>query len=519
LIVIAAASTLPAAGKKRRSLQADTLAASVIILLVATVVQRTIGFGRSIVFCRWLSPEALGEWELTYSFLMLAAPLAVLGVPGSFGRYAEHYRQRGHLRTFVHRAAAWTAACTVTAVGMIMWFAPELSQLMFGRAEETSLVRGIGLCLGTVIMQNTLTSLLAALRLYRIVTALNFVQSLLFAMLSLGMLWSRPSIASIVWGYAIASLVASAGALAWAWPALRHLEPAPHELPHGEFWQKLMRFALFVWATNLLTNLFAVIDRYMLVHYAGLSPAEALEQVGHYHTSRVVPLLLVSVTELLTGLLMPHLSHDWEAGQRELAGSRLNLAVKLTSAGMLFSGALVLAAGPILFGVVLQGRFDAGLAVLPWTLVGCVWYGVYLIAQNYLWCAEKTWLAVAPLVLGLAANVLLNFVLLPSYGLQGAVVAIAIATALVLAMTIALSARHGMSVDMGTWTLVTAPAALGLGVWAAWVACALVAVVTLGTNLVLTAGERRELKTCVVDALKSLAGPLARGRRIELDMT
>jgi O-antigen/teichoic acid export membrane protein len=423
------------------------------------------------------------------------------------------------LRTFVHRAAAWTAACTALAVGLVMWFAPALSQLMFGRLEEAPLVRGVALCLGTVILQNTLTSLLAALRLYRIVTALNFVQSLLFASLSLALLWSRPSIASIVWGYAVASLVASAAALAWAWPALRHLEPAPDELGHGAFWHKLMRFALFVWATNLLTNLFAVIDRYMLVHYAGLSPAEALEQVGHYHTSRVVPLLLVSVTELLTGLLMPHLSHDWEAGRRELAGSRLNLAIKLTSAGMLLSGALVLAAGPILFGVVLEGRYDAGLAVLPWTLVGCVWYGVYLIAQNYLWCAEKTWLAITPLVLGLTANVLLNFALLPSYGLHGAVVSIAIATALVLVTTIALSARQGMPVDAGTWMLGAAPAALGLGVWAAAAACALVAVATLGTNLVLTADERRELKSCVVDALKSLAGPLARGRRIELDLT
>jgi O-antigen/teichoic acid export membrane protein len=511
--------TLPAAGKRRRNLQADTLAASVIILLVATVVQRTVGFGRGIVFCRWLSPEALGGWELTYSFLMLAAPLAVLGVPGSFGRYAEHYRQRGHLRTFVHRAASWTAACTAVAVGLVAWLAPQLSQLMFGRVEETPLVRGIGLCLGTVILQHSLTSLLAALRLYRIVTALNFVQSVLFATLSIGLLWSQPAIASIVWAYAIASLVASAGALAWAWPALRHLEPAQDELGHGEFWRKLMRFAFFVWATNLLTNLFAVIDRYMLVHCAGLSPAEALEQVGHYHTSRVVPLLMVSVIELLSGLLMPHLSHDWEAGRRELAGSRLNLAVKLTSAGMVFCGALVLAAAPLLFGVVLQGRYDAGLAVLPWTLAGCVWYGVYLIAQNYLWCAEKTWLATAPLALGLAANVALNFALLPSYGLPGAVIAIAIATVLCLATTLVLSARHGMPVDAGTWALAASPVALGMGVWVAAAMCSLVVVATLATNLVLTTGERHELKACVVDALKSLARPLARGRRIELDMT
>src|SRR5688572_32076545 len=117
---------------KRRSLQADTLAASVVILLTVTVVQRTVGFGRGLLFCRWMSPESLGEWELVYSFLMLAAPLAVLGVPGSFGRYAEHYRQRGHLRTFLRRAGGWTLACTVGAVAVIEFLAPQLSRLVFG---------------------------------------------------------------------------------------------------------------------------------------------------------------------------------------------------------------------------------------------------------------------------------------------------------------------------------------------------------------------------------------------------
>ena len=93
-----------------RRLRPDTLAASVTILLVANIVQRTIGFGRGILFCRWLTPDELGTWEMAYSFLLLAAPIIVLGLPGSFGRYLERFRQRGQLRTFLRRATIWTAA-------------------------------------------------------------------------------------------------------------------------------------------------------------------------------------------------------------------------------------------------------------------------------------------------------------------------------------------------------------------------------------------------------------------------
>src|SRR3989304_3131758 len=91
-------------------LPTDTLADSVLILLGLTVVQRLVGFVRAVLFCRWLDAEQLGLWDMAFSFLMLAAPLSVLAIPGVFGRYLERYRQRGQLRGFLR----WTTlVCAV----------------------------------------------------------------------------------------------------------------------------------------------------------------------------------------------------------------------------------------------------------------------------------------------------------------------------------------------------------------------------------------------------------------------
>lgn len=498
--------------KKRGSLRADTLGASVVILLAVTVVQRTIGFGRGVLFCRWLSPESLGEWEMAYSFLMLAAPLAVLGVPGSFGRYAEHYRQRGHLRTFLKRAAAWTGACTVAALALVECFAPSLSQLVFGSGEYRGMVRIIGACLVAVILYHTLTSLLTALRLYRVVSAMNFAQSFLFAGLSLALMWQRPEMLSVLVGFSAACLLAAVGGFLWTWPALRDIDQPGDDLAHREFWGKLLRFAFFVWATNFLTQLFAMVDRTMLVHYGGFSPEEALDLVGQYHASRIIPLLMVSVAELLTGLVMPHLSHDWEAGRRGEVSARLNLATKLTSMGMLAFGAGVLIGAPLLFNVVLQGRYGRGLEVLPWTIAGCTWYSVYLVAQNYLWCAEKNRWQTAPLILGLATNVLCNLALLPSYGLRGCVISAAAGACVCLITMLVLNRRHGMAVDRGVWILAASPVALGLGVWTAVTACLLVAAACVGSEFIITGAEREELKNFAAGLLHKIE-PFVRRRR------
>ncbi len=485
-------------------LRTDTLVSSVVLLLVATLLQRTIGFGRGVLFCRWLPPETLGEWEMVYSFLLLAAPLAVLGVPGSFGRYLEHYRQRGHLHTFLCRTSIWTVAWSAAAIGAVVVFAPWFSQLLFGNTNSAALVRGTAVCLAAVILHHTLSSLLTALRLFRVVTAVNFAQSLLFAAVALVLLLTHASVSSILIGYGIACLLASLGGIVWVWPGIRELDRPDAQLPQMEFWPRLLRFAFFVWITNLLSHLFAVVDRYMLMHHAGLTSAEALDQVGHYHSSRIVPLLLISFADLLSGLVMPHLSRDWEAGRRAKVNRQTNLCVKLTGLGMLGFGVCVLLFAPLLFDVILQGRYSNGLSVLPWTLTGCVWFGIYAVAQNYLWCAEHARLATAPLALGLGLNVGLNLLLLPIWGLFGAVVATGVSTAICLAAILMLSHRHGMALDGGTWLVVLAPLALSQGTHTAAATLAVMAIAALGTSLIFTARERVQLRALLTDYLAKL---------------
>ncbi len=485
-----------------------------LILIAVTLVQRTVGFGRGVLFCRWLDPEVLGQWELAYSFLLLAAPLAVLGVPGSFGRYLEHFRQRGHLLTFLRRTTVWTVVCTLLAVGTVALFARSFSYLLFRTYDEVNLVYGIALCLASIIFHHTLTSLLTALRLYRVVSAMNFGQSILFALLALSLLLVDASVTSILFGYGVACGIASCAALMWVWPGLREVDRPVEQLPQLDFWPQLMRFAFFVWLTNLLSHFFAIIDRYMLMHYSGLTYLEAQTQVGNYHSSRIVPLLLISFADLLSGLVMPHLSSDWEAGRKQQVGKQLNLSLKLTSIGMLGFAVCVLLFSPFLFDVILAGKYNDGLTVLPWTLAGCIWYGVYALSQNYLWCAEKTRLATVPLAFGLVLNICLNLILLPIWGLLGAVVATSASSLVCLITILLLSRKYGLCVDQGTWLTAIAPLTLPLGPAVSGCTLILLLLAAFGTHRIMNVEERAQLHQLVGNLVGKLKSILQRRRSV-----
>lgn len=500
----------PGGGAEPLGLRTDTLATSVAVLLAVTVIQRGIGFGRGVLFCRWLDPHELGQWELACSFLLLAAPLAVLGLPGSFGRYVEHYRQRGQLRTFLRRTAIWTALFGALAVALVIVAAPHFSRLIFGAADTTTLVFLMAGSLGAIILHHSLEALLAALRMFRVVSLLQFCHSVVFAGTSIALLllW-RLGPAAIVIAYGAASLLAAAGALLKIRSALRPLPAREAPLPRRAFWLKLLQFSVWLWLTNLLFNLFLVVDRYMIVHYSGLGVAEAIAQVGQYHSSRVIPLLIVSVVELVASMITPYLSCDWEAGRRDLVGRRLNLALKLVGFGTLLASVAILWLAPLLFDVAFGGKYQRGLAILPWTLCYCSLIGILSVGQNYLWCAEKARWCSLPLVVGLAGNVCLNLVLLPRLGLLGAVLATAVANLAALILTLLLSRLAGMAVDRATWLLAVAPVAVGCGLIPAAVVALALLVAAARTDWLLDRDEKRQL----AGALAGYVARLTRSHR------
>lgn len=475
--------------------KADKLADSVLILLTLTVVQRLVGFGRSVLFCLWLGAEDLGEWDIGFSFLMLAAPVAVLSLPGAFGRYVAFYRQRGQLRLFLRRMIGATTILAVAAAVAItvnrVWF----SNLVFGRSDRVELVLLLAATLLATIAYNVIVELLISLRLQRLASSLEFVNSLAFAGLGVGLLWCwRADAASVIAAYGGAGLLSVLLSLAWlrdVWSWLPVAEGPP--IAHGELWVKVIPFIAALWASNWLGNLFNIADRYMLIHFSNWDAAESLAMVGQYHSSRILPLLLITVCGLMGSVVTPFLSHEWEAGNRRAVAARLSLLLKLAGLTLVSASVVILWLSPLLFGWVFRGKFDVAPAILALALAYAVWAGMVCLAKTFLWCAEKALLVSIAYLAGLVTCVGLNFFLVPKFGLVGAVNGACVAHLIVLLVVYAFNRLHGMPFDRGVCLVSALPLTLWLGPWCATGGIALLLVFSLRSNLVFSSTERAEI--------------------------
>ncbi len=473
---------------------AESMADGILILLVLTIVQRSVGFVRSILFCRWLDPEQLGEWDMAFGFLMLAAPLSVLALSSSFRRYVEHYRQQGLLRRFLcHTTAAYFAIGGVS-VALTLSVRPWISTLVFGSPDRVELVTLMVLCLAAIIAFHYFVDLFGAFRSARLLAGIQMANSLIFAIVGMLMLsFCRCDASSVV----IAFGIACAACAALGTMAVRRVWPSFVETAgsHGasSVWRKILPFVGWVSLANLMGSMFDVADRYMIVHFSTFSPSEALAQVGLYHSCRVVPLLLVSVVAMAGSIITPHLAHDWETARRDQVSLRMQMLLKLFGFGLTASCVLILHASPLLFGVAFEGKFVGAMEILPWTLAYCCWFALFALLQNYVWCCEKAQSAMVALLIGAVLNVGLNMLLLPRMGLLGAVLATAVANVVALAILFYFCGRFGLRLERSTWVAVALPVCVCLGPWLATVVLAAVILDAATGTFLLNPDEKRQL--------------------------
>ncbi len=399
----------------------DTFASGVLIMLSINAIQRIVGLLRGIGFCQFMSEDQLGQWALVNSFFVIAVPLALLGLPGSFSRFVEHYRHRGQLGDFLRSVLSVSALGVLACIGWMACFPASFSWLVFEQPPHLETLMWCGLSFGCLIGFSIVHEIVGSLRHIRVVAIMQFLQSVGFAMIGLPWLAMTGSWLVLLPSFAAACLIAVLPGL-WVIISFHATELVPGGvMDHRRMWSRVLPFAASLWLINLLANLFEVSDRYMLLHLNAAGADVGLSLVGQYHCGRLLPNLLTSVAMMLSGVLLPYLAADWEAGKTEAIAARLRQMLYCASIGFMGLSVAALLVAPFLFRFGFAGRYAAAEFILPLALVQAIWAGLFLIAQSYLLCAERGRRLAVLLAIGVGCNLILNWFAIQSFGLMGAV--------------------------------------------------------------------------------------------------
>lgn len=505
---VALLSSEPVCSNPSGNLEADSLVSGLSFMLVANILQRGVGFVRNLVLCRFLADDQLGLWALSTSFFVLAAPLAVLGLPGTFGRYVSSYRASGQLNVFLRRMSIGSCLGTLLAAGLLIGAPANTSLIIFGLELSHASMLLIAAALCSVILFNASTELLSGLRKPRIVSAMHTTNSLVFTAASLtGVMLVND------WRILVAAF--TLGSTAGMIPALivfrdwEQIESSPQPpLSMRAMWKRVLPFAISIWCMNLLINLFDVVDRYMLLHLAAETAEQGRALVGQFHSGRIMPMLLSSLTLMLNGMLLPYLASEWEAGNKRKVEDSQRLTLKCVSLFFMILSVGSLAIAPLLFDHVLHGKYSDGLSIMPQAMLHCCLTAMAFLLQNYFWCAERGKTVGLIIAIGLLINIALNAWWVPLHGLRGAMVATSLSGGAILFLTIWEMRRCGVQLGWRCFCFTALPTCLLLGCVPAAVLLATVLILIGRTDWLLTDAEKQSLEDAIMPRLNKMRIPI-----------
>ena len=461
VLVFSAMSTKTIGVPPARGLEPETLAHSIGIGLLVTLVARFAGLGRTAIFVRLMDRAELGTWAISNNTIQLLSIVLVLGIPAGICRYVDRFQRDGQFRWLLKHLVGFSVAiCLLTCVGGVIWSRP-LAHLVYEDPGHTTLTVLTCLCGLSLVVFNIVQGILQGLRVYRINAWMLLCQSVGFAFIGAMLLacW-RPDAVAGASAFLVTTIAVTAVPCWMIWSKTRTEPLCAGSQGAVGLWRQILTYSLATWGTGSLVTLNRVLDRYMLVHAGTMSVDQCLRQVGAYHIVETVTSPLLALGGLLSTLMLPHAVHLWEALRNDETRHMIQLGTKLTVLGLTFGGACIVVLKRVIlveiFGDVTMESGDLLEIVLVTTIV----LGAYHTVRSYMLCSERPVALTAIWLGGLAINVMLNLLLIPILQVKGAALACLISSVVSTAVVMALTHRAGLKLSGSTWAVCALPAVL-----------------------------------------------------------
>jgi O-antigen/teichoic acid export membrane protein len=401
------------------------------------------------VISRTFGPGGTGE----YSYAFAVATLVALTVTAGF----EDYGIRQYARALEHdRPQLWRDILSTQCVQLLLGLAALVIFLLASSMSASGLLVIVELSIYVIGWTISYTFFVPAMASQSMVRpAVTDLVCRLTAIVG-ALVWASVAHPSLPWllaGFPVAGVVLASLALRSAKQHGASLRPARNWRGVLRTWRGTSAFA----GAEILNQFYARADLLLIAYFLGNA------QVGLYATDikfvevGILPLVLLGTAAY--PLLSRHAAHDLPAFE--------NSARDFTRIVYFFSGWLAVGIYcliPLLIVPLFGARFAPSAALLPWFALFAVMKGWEVAFYRLLYSVRRQMFYCGSLIVGTVVIVLLNFQLIPAFGILGAIVA-----AIISIIVVDLICAWGLRRQLGSTFLISAFArlALALGVTAA----------------------------------------------------
>ncbi len=372
-----------------------------------------------IILARYFSVDEIGLYSLSFTAYSFGLTLSAFGINAALTKYTAQYREDTS-----KISALFTAGSVISlAIGILMGFllyviSPFIANTFLHMPEMTNLLRIVAISLPFIALQKAELGFLNGQRRMRLFAFINIFQNILVLALTIGFVVLGFELSGAVWGLVLPVVITSILASL----LLRKYFTGFNIQRYAPMIKALLSFGFFVVLANTISTTQGQIDTLLLGFY--MTEAE----VGYYTTALIIIAglrLPASAIQLITS---PTIAAYWGNNDIKAIELLINRVTKLTAVFMLpvvfIVGFLATDITVLLFG---ENYLPAAL-LLQILLVGLLISSIQASVGGTLASTAyvKTIFIIG--IITLVFSVILNVLLIPYYGMEGAAAAHSLVT-------------------------------------------------------------------------------------------
>lgn len=384
------------------------------IVFTINILAAGLGYLIRLVLARNLSESGYGLFFAVMTFISLVTFFRSLGLPDTYVKYIPSFLARGR-KELVRLLFAFVLKFTLLSsllFAALLWFLSEwLATHYFGDPRVVWVLRLVLLFMVVRVFSDTARHLSQSFNRHLLFAGQYLCENaLLLSGLLLAFLLFSPSPTIAAGTYLVVYSVISLVFFPIAFQFTRSAPRSEHRLPYRE----LFRYGFFVMLGSLGSIVILYTDTLILTGYRSLA------EVGIYNAVVPTVMLLNFIGVSISQVLMPIASELWER-RKERSLAALMGQIFSSTLALLLPGVLLFIFFPKeILNVLFGPGYASGAGVLTVLGVGAFFMTFFTICASALSAVGLPQKGSQALLIGALLNVVLNFVLIPSYGMLGA---------------------------------------------------------------------------------------------------
>lgn len=368
----------------------------------------------SLIVARTMGPRAVGLINLTMAVATIFLIVAKFGVDGAGSRLVSEYAVSSPelVGPLARSAFILRLIFTLPVSAAAFFLAPAIAGL-YGDPELEPLFRLGGLVILSVSFNELAALIVLGLKKFRIL----FTMRIVMFVLRVGLVSAAAILAlgasGVIWAYIVAAAVTAAAVFIYLSTKKEGTAP-PDQV--RQMRSRLWRLSITLAVSGASVTIYSLLDKIMLGYFRDAVDVGIYSMARNLLETSLFPMFALVMT------LRPALAGAWAAGDRKRCSDLVNRSI--TSA-FAFSAcvATVFAclAGPLVTGL-FSDKFAASAGILVLFIPLLVMRSIGSVILPGLIAANKAGTYARLTVVGAVLNLILNALLIPKWGAEGAVI-------------------------------------------------------------------------------------------------